>query len=1289
MGTIQFSGLASGTDWNSVIDQLVSLERRQVETLQQQRSDILFKQGAMSDVNKQLQSLDRTFGNLRFESTFLSRMARSSDSARVSGIAQVGAALGNYNVEVSRLAQPGRASSGLDETLFTKVANLSQTQNIGIASLTPFASFQPTRALSSTLIKNTQQAGQGGARITAGDTISISGTLKDGITAVSGEFVFNGDETDNLGRLATTVAQVFQGEIAGSVGSNGELTFIETDPSIAGDVALNTTIVPLGLKFNDKDYSGSTLKFGIGNNVAGTGATTRRLVGTQTFTTAGALQLSDATSLNSLDQVSTALNNGDIIRITGKNGGGTAITPVDFTYTGVAGGQTIADLVSTISTAYPGATASYQNGRIVLTSDSAGVSQLELNLNLVDTGPVSSMALGGFSIAENGRAAGAQMITTGSFTLEGAGLHSLSNTDGKAGRIRGNVSLLDPSNTLSSYGITDYDLFTIDVDNAAGSISPVTVTGLSEYSTLQDFVDALNTQVPAVTAQLVDVGGSYRLEILANEGGRNIRLYDVAGGIMDRILQIGSTDLDSAANDLSVTFGSTTDLNDFTLVDWFTPDNGGPMQRRVITGDEGGPVLDLIGGVSLNDGGGGFNPGVATVRTGNSSELNTTVATSTHLFGSNSIAVNPPVKVPFINPSATLAQAGFAITPENANTNPLFHTNGFFTINGVVINIGDVNTTTINDVLGKINSSGAGVTAHFDTANTRFFLKNNASGPQGISLGGNGDTSNFLFIAGLTQDRGGVTIQGQAKGKVDTDLPMAQSGYSQTVSSGVFTINGVRITIDAGVDNLREVMNKINNSGAGVKASYDPTADRLTLTQVLNDDVTATRISLGDPADTSNFLEASNLTQDSTIVTDVGSLRLTSAFSVNGINYVRKNNEVADVVDKVALTLNGLTSGPVSLTIEQDSERISSAILDFIVEWNTTMETINAKPLSREERKGTAALTDEVAQSMTVSDIDAYINNRQSLMLRDFAAGDTAVKQMNRRLQNLVMGVVKNSGKFGSLATIGLSTSEIGAGVEAASVSQSRLLGPTSDREALKALMDTNADLQAAISNSSEDLYKLFSTALQSLVQVTGSRNLSGGITVANQLSFEIGNGSNSTIVSFTPGSYSQNSVLNRINQALSTAGLNSSMLAYYDNQSQLNLRSASTSESAQLQLRDLSTGTDSILTAFGWTSGILLGDDPSISGGIALRSRGYLSSLTKVGGIVFERIKQNGSFDRQIGGLDDAIEQAQLHVSSYESRLRNKFSRLEVNLSRLQSQQQNLEGQIQSLNSATYGANK
>jgi flagellar hook-associated protein 2 len=70
----------------------------------------------------------------------------------------------------------------------------------------------------------------------------------------------------------------------------------------------------------------------------------------------------------------------------------------------------------------------------------------------------------------------------------------------------------------------------------------------------------------------------------------------------------------------------------------------------------------------------------------------------------------------------------------------------------------------------------------------------------------------------------------------------------------VFTINNTKITIDTGVDTLAEVLEKINRSGAGVIASYDPIADRITLAQDLDAKPTAFRISIGDPADTSNFL---------------------------------------------------------------------------------------------------------------------------------------------------------------------------------------------------------------------------------------------------------------------------------------------------------------------------------------------------------------------------------------------------------------------------------------------------
>jgi flagellar capping protein FliD len=1280
MGSIQFLGLASGTDWNSIIEQLVQIESGPLNKLTDQRDKLEFDRSIMSAINQQFTSFDTKLSNLRFESTFLSRIIEASNSGRLSAIADAGAALGTYNVEISRLAAAGRAVSGLDDEIYSKVANLSGTQTMGIQSLVPFNDFQPTRALSSTLIKDTTQAGRSGATITAGDTITITGTLKDGATAVNATFTFAGNKTDTLANLATAVAQAFQGEIAASVGTNGELVLIETDPSVAGDVSFtpNTDLV-----FHDNDYSGSTLTFGVGNNVAGAGATARRHIHSVAFTSSGALETSDATDLATLDQVTGILNNGDVFRITGKEADGTSIAPSDFTYTGAAGGQTIAELVSVISVAFTTATASYANGRIVLTADATGATLTEIGLQFIDQGAATSFALGNFTLAEPGRLHSAQMVTTSSFTVEGTGEHLLSSTVGKAGKIRGTMTLIDPSNTLGSYAITEFDMLAIDPDGTASSLGPVTITGLSEYSTIQDLIDAINKQVPTVTAQLYDNGTSYYFELIANKGGQNIRVYDDANGILQILDGASYTSIDTAAPD-PLSAAATTDSDDATLVSWFKPANGGPMQRRMWTGDEGAAVQDLIGGVAIMGAGGAFNAGVANVVTVNSGELNTRQNMYTYIFGSDAIVASPSAQYPPFDPSLSLAQAGFATTPQNASTNPVFHTDGFFTINGVRVNVGDVNTMTVNELLGRINVSGAGVTAYFDQANGRFYLRSNTSGPTNINLGGGGDTSNFLTIAGLRTDQGGVHIAGQRAGNIDNDLPLAQSGFTDTPGSGVFTINGVKITIDVGVDTLDDVIHKINSSGAGVIASYDSIADRLTLMQDINSGVSSNRIEVGDAADTSNFLEAVLLTVDTTVPTHIGTVRQTAQFSVNGVGYTRNSNSVDDVIGKVELRLNALTDGPETITITSDTDRIQDAIVDFIVEYNKTMELVNGKPVSRNERENMEVLTEEKANEMTLEDIEDYIARREGLLIRDFVSRDSSVRRMSRKIQNLVQGQVYNDGLFQSLSQLGLTTSQVGGGPDSAATTLGRLVTPTSDRETIKELLAANSDLMDAIRDNGDDLFTLFANMMESRLDHQGSRDLGSGITVSSQLSFILGNGTSSATISFAAGSHSQNSILNTINQQILNSGLSRSLFAYYDAKNQLVFRAAKTDGQAFLQLQDTSSGSDSLLGLLGLQPGIFFGPDPEISGGVARRTRSYIQDITGVDGIVMERIKQNGTFDRRISVYNDAIRAQEERLANYEDRLTKKFERMETALIQLQNQQSAIESAIATMNYQT-----
>jgi len=105
-------------------------------------------------------------------------------------------------------------------------------------------------------------------------------------------------------------------------------------------------------------------------------------------------------------------------------------------------------------------------------------------------------------------------------------------------------------------------------------------------------------------------------------------------------------------------------------------------------------------------------------------------------------------------------------------------TAGKFTINGVVFTV-DPAANNLNNVLLQINTSSAGVLATYDAANDRIVLTAKADGPQGISVGKSGDTSNFLQAAGFLTD---YTKPNQLS--AGSQLAVGKSAHVQYVDNG-------------------------------------------------------------------------------------------------------------------------------------------------------------------------------------------------------------------------------------------------------------------------------------------------------------------------------------------------------------------------------------------------------------------------------------------------------------------------------------------------------------------------
>lgn len=93
--------------------------------------------------------------------------------------------------------------------------------------------------------------------------------------------------------------------------------------------------------------------------------------------TTGGTNADATTALNSLDQVSTQLVDGDTIEISGTNPDGTAVTAT-YTY---SSGDAVQSLLDAINNAFSGTTASMKDGKIVLTDTEAGDSSTSIRLS--------------------------------------------------------------------------------------------------------------------------------------------------------------------------------------------------------------------------------------------------------------------------------------------------------------------------------------------------------------------------------------------------------------------------------------------------------------------------------------------------------------------------------------------------------------------------------------------------------------------------------------------------------------------------------------------------------------------------------------------------------------------------------------------------------------------------------------------------------------------------------------------------------------------------------------------
>lgn len=105
MATISSPGIGSGLDVNSIVTQLVAIERQPITQLQTQASALQTKLSAFGKVQSYLSTLRDAAAALTSPSTWSQTTGTSSDTSSVSVTTDASNRPGNYSVQVTQLAQ--------------------------------------------------------------------------------------------------------------------------------------------------------------------------------------------------------------------------------------------------------------------------------------------------------------------------------------------------------------------------------------------------------------------------------------------------------------------------------------------------------------------------------------------------------------------------------------------------------------------------------------------------------------------------------------------------------------------------------------------------------------------------------------------------------------------------------------------------------------------------------------------------------------------------------------------------------------------------------------------------------------------------------------------------------------------------------------------------------------------------------------------------------------------------------------------------------------------------------
>lgn len=402
--------------------------------------------------------------------------------------------------------------------------------------------------------------------------------------------------------------------------------------------------------------------------------------------------------------------------------------------------------------------------------------------------------------------------------------------------------------------------------------------------------------------------------------------------------------------------------------------------------------------------------------------------------------------------------------------------NGVFYINGTKIEIEDYKQLTPNELMAKVNSSGAGVTMSYDYEKNIFQVKNNTGGAVELTMGNDTDTSNFFELFKVGLNHGATYVRGQNKGSLDTTTVISKldPGFSYPIKdSGTFTINGVSIYVDVNNDTIQDVIDKVNKSGAGVTMAYDTNTDKFSLTSNSNE-----RIKVGGPNDSSPFLLSIGLVYHQQTEQTIGSEGTKAEFTLNGTKYTRDTNEVSDVVP--GMTFNISSTGTTVFNVKTDTDKAVKAVAEFASKYNTLINALNPTEIAYNDdlrSNYSEPLTDDKKATMSEDEIKKYQENYEKITYYDLISKSSEIRSLKTGIRaNLSSTVNTDNSKYHTIFDVGFVIA--GSDTRNTEVTKLGLLFDVStDPAELETYIKESTDFVSTLSEDPDGVYNFFAAS--------------------------------------------------------------------------------------------------------------------------------------------------------------------------------------------------------------------